>query len=395
MDLLTRAQELKEEFVAIRRDFHRHPELGMQEVRTSAIVANYLRELGIEVTTGIANTGVVGLLRGGKPGKTIAIRADMDALPILEQNGKEYASEIRGKMHACGHDGHTAILMGVAKLLSEMSGQIAGNVKFLFQPAEEGPGGGLPMVEAGVLQNPTVDAALGLHLNTGDMHAGQIGLRSGVNSAGTDSIEIKIGGRGGHGAHPHKSVDAIIAAGHLIVALQTIASREIDPLGSVVVTLGTINGGYRGNVIADEVLMTGTVRTLDAKVRDSMPERIERIVKGICEGFRCNYSMSYHHGYPSVVNDAAMTDLLEGVAQRVLGKENVLRIANPSMGGEDFAYFAEKVPATFFRLGATNPEKGCDFPGHHPKFDFDEEAIPYGMAVMAEMALEFLGVPRP
>lgn len=391
MELLARAQQLKEEFVAIRRDFHRHPELGMQEVRTSGIVADYLRRLeGIEVTTGVANTGVVGLLRGAKPGRTIAIRADMDALPILEQNGKEYASETKGKMHACGHDGHTTILMGVAKLLSEHRDQIAGNVKFLFQPAEEGPGGGQPMVEAGVLENPKVDAALGLHLHTGDYRAGQIGLRAGVNSAGTDSIEIKITGKGGHGAHPHKSIDAIIATGHTIVALQTIASREIDPLGSVVVTLGTVNGGYRGNVIADEVVMTGTVRTLDAGVRASMPGRIERIIKGICDSFRCDYSLSYHNGYPSVVNDAAMTDLLEEVAHRVLGKENVFRIANPSMGGEDFAYFAEKVPATFFRLGATNPEKGCDFPGHHPKYDFDEDAIPYGMAVMAETALEFL-----
>jgi amidohydrolase len=314
----------------------------------------------------------------------------MDALPILEQSGKEYASLNPGVMHACGHDGHTTILMGVARLLSEMKDEIAGNVKFLFQPAEEGPGGALPMIEAGVLDNPKVDAAIGLHLEATRYHAGQIGLKAGASSAAPDSMEIRITGRGGHGAHPHRSVDAIVAAGHLIVALQSIVSREIDPLGSVVVTVGTIHGGYRSNVIADEVVMTGTVRTLDPQVRAAMPTRIERIVKGICEGLRCSYSIGYHEGPPSVVNDASMTDLVEDVAHRILGQDNVFRVANPSMGGEDFSYFAERVPSQFFNLGGCNPAKGCDYPGHHPKYDFDEDAIPYGMAVLAGSALEFL-----
>ena len=303
MDFLQRAQELKDQFTDFRRDFHKHPELGMEEERTAKIVADYLTSLGLEVQTGVGKTGVVGLLRGSLPGKTIAIRADMDALTIVEQTNREYSSTVPGKMHACGHDGHTAILMGVAKLLLEAKDQLKGNVKFLFQPAEEGPGGALPMIEDGAMENPTVDAAIGLHLNTTNYKTGEVGVKWGVSSAGTDGIKLTIRGHGGHGAHPHKSVDAIIAAGHFITAVQSIASREIDPLGSVVVTIGTINGGYRGNIIADEVAMTGTVRTLDPAVRSSMPERLERILKGICETFRCSYALSYDHGYPSRRDD--------------------------------------------------------------------------------------------
>lgn len=388
MNFLTRAQQLKDEFIAYRRDFHQHPELGFEEVRTSGIVAEYLESLGIEVTR-VANTGVLGLLRGGKPGRTMALRADMDALSIPQQNDVPYKSTSPGKMHACGHDGHTAILMGVAKLLSEVKDEIPGTVKFFFQPAEEGPGGALPMVEAGVMENPTVDAVMGLHVGV-NLPTGQVGLKAGPSSAGTDSITITLEGKGGHGAHPHGSIDTIVAAGHLIVAMQTIASREIDPLGSVVVTLGTVNGGYRNNVIAHTVELTGTVRTLDPVVRDSMPERIERIIKGVCETFRCKYEFDYHKGYPSVVNDSAMADLAEAAAQRLLGVENVVRTANPSMGGEDFAYFAEKAPGIFLRLGAGNEEKDCVYPGHHPFFNFDEDAIPVGMAVLAEATLDFL-----
>ncbi|NLY54333.1 MAG: amidohydrolase [Firmicutes bacterium] len=386
--LWERAHELKDEFIAYRRDFHQHPELGMEEVRTSGIVADFLTSLGLEVTR-VVGTGVVGLLRGSKPGKTMALRADMDALSIPQQNDVPYASIYPGKMHACGHDGHTAILMGVAKLLAEMKDEIAGNVKFFFQPAEEGPGGALPMVEAGVMENPKVDAVMGLHLGT-NLSTGKIGLMAGVSSAGTDSISITLHGKGGHGAHPHSSIDPIVAAGHLIVALQTIASREIDPLGSVVVTIGTINGGYRSNVIAHEVTLTGTVRTLDPEVRATMPERIERIIKGICETFRCSYDFDYDHGYPSVVNDPAMADLAEAAAKRLLGEENVVRFSVPSMGGEDFSYFAEKAPGIFLRLGAANPEKDCIYPGHHPHYNFDEDAIPIGMAVLAEATLDFL-----
>ena len=389
-NLWKRAKALGPEFAKVRQNIHQHPELGMEEVRTSGIVAEYLRGLGLEVTAHVANTGVVGLLCGGQPGKTIALRADMDALTIPERSGVPFASLEPGKMHACGHDGHTAILMGVAKLLTEMKAEIHGNVKFLFQPAEEAlPGGAAPMIEAGVLENPHVDAAMGLHLST-DIPTGQIGLMAGASCAAADMIQIKISGKGGHGAHPHKSIDAIAAAGYVIVALQTIASREIDPLGSVVVTLGTINGGYRNNVIADQVLITGTVRTLDPVVRASMPERIERILSGVCEALRCGHELTYEHGYPSIVNDPQMADLVELAAQKLLGIGNVLRLPVPSMGGEDFSYFAAKVPAIYFRLGGGNVEKGCIYPGHHPQFNFDEDAIPVGMAVTVAAVLEFL-----
>ena len=390
MSLLQRATELQDQFTEFRRDFHRNPELGMEEERTAKIVADYLNSLGLEVQTGVGGTGVVGVLRGNLPGRTIAIRADMDALTIIEQTNREYSSTIPGKMHACGHDGHTAILMGVAKLLLEVQDQLKGNVKFLFQPAEEGPGGALPMINDGALENPVVDAAIGLHLNTTNFKTGEIGVKWGVSSAGTDGIKLTINGSGGHGAHPHKSVDAIIAAGHFITAVQSIASREIDPLGSVVVTIGTINGGYRQNIIADEVVMTGTVRTLDPTVRSSMPERLERILKGICETFRCSYAFTYDHGYPSVVNNDDMSDLVSDVAKDVLGADKFHRIANPSMGGEDFSYFAERVPAAFFSLGAANADKNCAYPGHHPKYDFDEDAISVGMAVLASAAIAYL-----
>ncbi|MDP3058809.1 MAG: amidohydrolase, partial [bacterium] len=346
--------------------------------------------LGVEVSTNIANTAVVGIIRGSTPGKTIAIRADMDALTITEQTGKPYASTIPGKMHACGHDGHTAILMGVAKLIIERKDDLIGNVKLFFQPAEEGPGGALPMIEAGVMVNPTVDAVIGLHLNTSNIQMGQIALRSGANSAGTDEIHIRLKGKGGHGAHPHNTIDAIIPTGHLIVALQTIVSREVDPLGSAVITIGTVNGGYRNNIIADNVFLTGTVRTLDPTVRNSMPERIERIIKGISDTFRCTYEFNYIWGYPSVINDVAMTSLAEEVGHCLLGKENVVRAPHPSMGGEDFSYFAEKAPGVFFSLGAKNEAKDCIYPGHNSRYDFDEDAIPVGMAMLTGIALTYL-----
>ena len=390
MTLLERAQELKQQFIDIRRDFHMNPELGMEEHRTSGIVAEYLRSLGMEVQTGVANTGVVGLLRGIEDGPTVGLRADMDALPITEQSGAPYSSRIEGKMHACGHDGHTAILMGVAKLLSEVRDQIKGNVKFIFQPAEEGPGGAKPMVEAGVLENPHVDAMFGLHLSSIGGPAGKIAVGSGPRSAGTGFARIKIIGYGGHGAHPETSVDAIMASAYVLTALQTIVSRELSPLDPVVITMGTIQGGYRHNVIADVVEMTGTIRTLNAEVKASMPERFERIIKGVCDGLRCTYELEYIQGIESVVNDEAMTDLVRQVGHRILGVENVIEAKEPSMGGEDFCYFAEAVPSSFFRLMAYNPEKDCIYPGHHPKYNFDEDSIPYGMAVFEESTLEYL-----
>jgi len=388
--MLQRAQEMQNQFIEYRRQFHRHPEAGWKEEKTAAAVMAHLDSLDIPYTR-IGATAVVGLIQGGIPGgKCIAIRADMDALSVAELSDAEYASEVPGMMHACGHDGHTAILMGVASLLKEKQAEFQGAVKLLFQPAEEGPGGAGRMIEGGCLENPKVDAAIGLHLNTVDYYTGELALKDGAASAGTDSLNITITGYGGHGASPHLSVDAIVCAAQVVTALQSIASREISPNGSVVVTIGTIQGGYRGNVIADKVTLSGTVRTLDPVIRNSIPERVKRIVENIAAAYRCTGEVNMRFGYPSIINDVVMTAAFEKSAQQVLGVDKVKRIPEASMGGEDFSLFAEKVPACFARLGGRNEEKGCIHPGHNPRYNFDEDAIAFGMAAMAQMALDYL-----
>jgi amidohydrolase len=281
------------------------------------------------------------------------------------------------------------MLMGVASLLSEMRDSICGNVKFLFQPAEEGPGGAKPMIEAGALLDPKVDACIGLHIYT-DLPSGKIGIQYGTISAASDSLEIKVKGMGGHGAGPHQTVDAIAVTGNLLMALQTIVSREISPTEPAVVTIGTIHGGYRGNVIADEVVMTGTVRTLSAATRKQIPERIERVVKGVTDGMRASYEMRYGFGYPSVVNDKEMTALVDRSAREIVGQDNVEPIPAPTMGAEDFAYFAEAAPSCFFRLGGRNESKGVTNPGHNARYDFDEDIMPLGVAVLSMTALNYL-----
>ncbi len=383
----SQARALRDELVAIRRDIHRHPELGMEEVRTAGIAADYLEKLGIEVQRAVGGTtAVVGLLRGARPGKTVALRADMDALPIKDQKDVDYKSTVDGKMHACGHDGHTAMLMGTAKVLAGLRGELSGNVKFLFQPAEEGPGGAEPMVKAGVMRG--VDGVFGAHLFS-DLPVGQIGVRSGPASAAASSFQLKIKGHGGHAAHPNQGVDAIALTGQVITALQTIVSRETDPVEPAVLTIGTINGGYRRNVICDEVTMTGTIRTLDPALHERVPRRMEAIVKGITESMRGGYELQVRFGYPSVVNAPEMAEICSGAATAVVGAGNVI-IVPPTMGAEDFSYFAREVPGMFFRVGGNNAAKGLIYPGHHSKYDFDEDALPIGVAVMALSALEFL-----
>ena len=389
-NLLQRAKEKEKTFIEYRRQFHRHPEPGWEEFETSATVMRHLDSLGIPYTR-IGTTAVVGLIEGGKPGdRCIGIRADMDCLPIMEQTGVEYQSQIPNRMHACGHDGHTAILMGVATLLSEVKEQIPGKVKLFFQPAEEGPGGAKIMIEQGAMENPKVDAVIALHIGAVDLPTGKIAMMPGPSSGGTQGLKIVINGRGGHGAHPHKSVDAIMAAAHVVTALQSIASREVDPLDSIVITIGTIQGGYRGNVIADRVEMTGTIRTLEPNVRNAVPGQIERIVAGVCEAMRCTYEIEIPEGIPSVVNDPAMVALAFDSCVDVLGKDNVFIKKRPSMGGEDFCYFASAAPGVMLALGAENAAKNCNVPGHHPKYNFDEDDIAIGMASLSQIALDFL-----
>lgn len=385
--LLAEARAFENELVEIRRDLHMHPELGFQEVRTSGVVERELQRLGIE-TRRVAQTGVLGVLRGAGGGRTVGLRADMDALPITEQSDVPYASQNQGVMHACGHDAHTTCLLGAARLLSRRRGDLAGTVKFFFQPAEEGPGGAAPMIAEGVMDDPKVDGVFGLHV-AGDLPVGQIGVRSGPSSAAADEIVLDIIGESGHAAHPHRAVDAIVAASHTVLALQTLVSRELNPTELMVVTIGTIQGGVKRNVIAERVRLNGTVRTFNPELRRSVPERVERVVKGVTEALRARYELDYRFGYPPLINEPAATGLVRRVAAGLLGPEAVYETPQPTMGAEDFAYFLERAPGCFFRLGTRRPD-GPVIGGHTPTFDIDERALPIGAATLAGAALEFL-----
>nr|WP_239565509.1 amidohydrolase [Brevibacillus fulvus] len=386
--MLKKASELKDKLIAWRRDFHQHPELAYEEVRTSGQVAQHLESLGLEVTRGVGRTGVVGLLRGKEPGPTIGLRADMDALPILDQKQVEYKSTVTGKMHACGHDAHTSMLMGAAQLLCQLGKPERGNIKFIFQPAEEGGAGAKAMMDDGVLSDPPVDAIAGLHVFP-FVPVGEITAVRGIGCAAADTITIKVIGRGGHAAHPHTSVDSVVISAQVISALQHIASRHVDPLDSIVVTIGKIEGGSASNVIAPEVTMQGTVRTLNPELRAEMPERLEKIIKGVTDAFGATYEFTYHMGYPSVINDDAMVDLVLETADLVLG-QGKSRLVKPSMGGEDFSYYTHEIPGVFFRLGVGNREKNAIYPLHHPQFDLDEDALPLGSAMLSAVALQYL-----
>lgn len=380
-------EKLKEEVVDIRRDFHKYPELGFEELRTSAIVANYLEELGLDVKQGIAGTGVVGVLRGSGSNRTVLLRADMDALPIEELSDIPYRSQNPGKMHACGHDGHTAILMCTAKVLSRLSDELKGTIKFVFQPSEEkDPGGAIKMIESGVLENPKVDFAYGLHLGT-IFDTGKIVIRSGVFMAEADRFIVKVKGKGSHGAYPHMSVDPIVIASNIVLALQTIVSRETDPLDSVVVSVGKISSGDVFNVIPETAYIEGTVRTLRREKAQQVKQSIQRIVQDISLAYGGESELEYNFGYPPLCNDAFEVDFVKGVASEIFGDESVLE-APISMGGEDMSYFLERVPGAFFWLGAGNKDKNRNYPHHSPYFDIDEEALPLGIQILSYLALK-------
>ena len=372
-----RVKELEPKLIEMRRHFHQHPEIGFQEHNTAQYVSKVLTDLHIEHKTGVAKTGVVAVLKGGKPGKTVALRADMDALTLTEKTGLPYASVNEGVMHACGHDVHTAALLGAAMILSELRQELSGSVKLIFQPAEEGPGGAKPMIEEGALDG--VDAIVGAHVWQ-DIPVGKLAVRYGPAMACLDAIDIAIVGKGCHGAAPHQGVDAVVVACQVVNALQTIASREINPIKPVVVSVGMINGGYAYNIIADEINMKGTVRAIDPELRQSLPERIERVIAGVTSSMRADYRFSYHFGYPPLINNHEITEQVESTLKRIWGPDRVAQRPDPSMGGEDMAYYLEKVPGTFIYVGSSNAEKGLTSPGHSSTFNIDEDSI----AIMAE-----------
>jgi len=389
ISLFDAAWELGPTVVADRRYLHQHPELGMQEENTARFVAEKLRDLGIATTVGIANTGVLGLLHGAHPGKTVLLRADMDALPIEELNDVPYKSQNPGVMHACGHDAHTAMLLGVARLLSERRDDLHGTVKFAFQPAEESVGGAEPMIAAGVMEHPHVDAAFGVHIAQ-DLPVGTIGVGAGPANAAVDEATITIKGLGGHAARPQMAVDPILIAAQCITALQTLVSREINPLRSAVVTVGALHAGTVSNIISEECELRVTIRTSDEETRGQLSERIPALTKGITAAMRGSAEVEYTFGYPVLVNDAAMTDLVREVARELIGADKVHE-REMGMGAEDMAYFLQAAPGCFFRIGSRNEERGLTYGHHHPRFDIDDEgALPVGVAAVTAVTLRYL-----
>lgn len=393
-DYLREARSLFEFTRSLRRDIHMHPELGFREFRTAAIVSRELESLGLEVTKGIGKTGVVALLEGVKPGPTILLRFDMDALPIQEETGAEYASQTAGVMHACGHDGHTAIGLTVASILQGHRDELAGTIKFCFQPCEEGfgeegIGGAELMIRDGVLESPRVEKTLALHL-WNDKPVGWLGIASGPVMAGAELFSISIVGKGGHGASPHLTIDPIVASSQLVSALQTITARNVAPLDTAVVSVTTIHGGTAFNVIPQTVQLTGTIRTFDASVREKILRRMGQIASGVGDAMGCTVELKLERVAPAVVNDASIAARVEGVARRVLPASEFDNSGFFTMGAEDMAFMQERLPGCYFFVGSNNHERHLDHGHHHPQFDFDEEALPRAAGLMAAAAAELL-----
>lgn len=369
--------DLKEELISLRRDFHKHPELGFEEYRTSGIVAAYLEELGLQPRTGIAKTGVTADIVGGLPGPTVLLRADMDALPINEETGLEFASCNPGKMHACGHDGHTAILLVTAKLLVQRRERLRGTVRVLFQPAEEGPGGAAPMIAEGVLND--VNAALGLHLWL-HLATGQVNFCPGPMLAATDEFDLKVVGLGTHAASPHEGVDPITTAAHIVTAAQTMMTRAIDPKQPTVFTVTRFHAGTAYNVIPPHAALGGTLRTYNEAVRKKAKETFARLATSTAEAHGATIELIWREGYPVLVNDPVVTGVVESACRDMLKVAPLeLRPDARSMGGEDMAFYLQQVPGCFFFLGAYNEDIEARYSHHHPRFTIDEDSLPIGV----------------
>jgi amidohydrolase len=381
-------RNLQPHLVEWRRRLHQKPELSFEENLTAELVSQKLQEWGIKHQTGIAKTGIVATIDSGKPGPVLAIRADLDALPIQEENEVCYRSQHNGIMHACGHDGHIAIALGTACYLAKHKHSFSGIVKIIFQPAEEGPGGAKPMIAAGVLRNPDVDAIVGLHL-WNNLPLGTVGVRSGALMAAVEIFDCTILGKGGHGGMPHQTVDAIVVAAQIVNALQAIVARNIDPIDSAVVTVGKFNAGHTHNVIADTAQIGGTVRYFNPAYQGYFDKRIEQIIAGICHSHGANYQLDYYSLYPPVINDANIAELVRSVAESVVETPAGIVPECQTMGGEDMSFFLQEVPGCYFFLGSANQEKNLAFPHHHPRFDFDETALGMGVEMFVRCVEKF------
>jgi amidohydrolase len=373
-----------DELVRYRRHFHAHPELSLQEYETAAFIERELQACGFDrLRTGVGKTGILATLQGGKAGPVTLLRADMDALPIEELNDVAYVSQREGVMHACGHDGHMAILLAAARTLAARRKEIAGTLVFCFQPGEEGAAGNKLMIEDGALEDPHVDRTFALHLFTG-LAAGKIGVRDGAFFASSDRFDIELIGKGGHGAMPQSAIDPIVAAAQLIVMLQTIVSREIAPKDPVVVTVGSLHAGTTFNVIPDRARLLGTVRAFDPEVRQSLPQRLERIVEGVCDALRLDYEFEYQWGYPPTINDPATNDVVRAVARDVVGAANVVDPHDVILWAEDMAFMQEQRPGSYFVVGARGTTTGVE-PQHSPRYDIDESALDVGYRMMVRL----------
>ncbi|GGA21090.1 M20 metallopeptidase family protein [Paenibacillus physcomitrellae] len=386
--LAAQLAEQEQQLIEWRRFMHQHPELSFQEINTAHFIANQLRSFGIEIRTGVGGNGIVGVIRGGSPGPRIAFRADFDALPIQDEKDVPYKSTVPGVMHACGHDGHTSILLGVARLLQEHREKLKGELVLIFQHAEEKPpGGAIAMIEDGCLEG--VDAVYGIHLAS-ELPLGTFGVKTGPMNAAVDAFTIKVYGKGGHGARPHQTVDALVIASQIVGALQQIVSRRVNPIESAVVTVGQFVSGTAFNVIADKAELQGTVRTFNPEVRKQVEQELRKIVQGLCEASGARAEIDYLNGYPPLVNPAAETERMRGLITQHFKGEALLEI-EASMGAEDFAYYLEHRPGNFIEVGSRTDDEGTQYPHHHPMFDFDERAMLQAAKLFLAIAEDYLG----
>lgn len=387
IDFRTEAEMMRDELVARRRDFHRHPELAFEEFRTAGIIADELRALGMEVQTGVGKTGVVGILEGAGDGPTVLVRSDMDALPIQEENAVDYASTVAGKMHACGHDGHMSIVLGVAKLMTQYRERLNGRIKFVFQPAEEIANGADAMIRDGVLENPRPDVTLGLHL-WNYLPLGTLGLAEGPVMAGASDFKMVIRGKGGHAGTPHLTVDPLVCAAQVVLALQTIVSRNVSPLDTAVVSVTYCHAGTANNVIPQMVELGGTFRTLRREVRDAVEARIREIAEAVCAGAGCTCEVAITHYTIPVVNHPEVTATVRRVFSQLVGDAQ-FRFDERTMAAEDVSALMDDIPGMYFFVGCANSARGLDYGHHHPRFDFDEDALPLGVALLSAAVAEY------